>query len=107
MTTDETLTAILKELQLQTALLRVAHASDVSALHWTIRSDPVDTCIVETLGDAGPMRAGDLYKAVAQVEGNPSEKTVKRHVVRLEELGIVRRLGAGSHIEYELTGLVE
>ena len=59
-TTDELLTAILRELQLQTALLRVAHASEIGALHWTVRSDPVDAAIVEALGASGPMGAGAL-----------------------------------------------
>lgn len=53
------------------------------------------------------MRAGAPYQAVSRAEGQPSESTITRHLVRLEELGIVRRTGGGSHVEYELTGLVE
>ena len=100
---------MIKELRLQTAILRAAFRNELESLSAEIRADPLSAAILDVLQESGPLPSGDLRtKALARTgpgRGN-SDRTVVRRLSTLEEKGIVRRLGSGPSVVVELTGLV-
>lgn len=97
---------VLREMQMQTAILRAAHSAVLTKLAEDLRSDEVNAAIIAALSDAPEaVSAGTLIDQVVR-EKSKSKRTIQRRFNSLEEIGVVRRIGTGSSIKYELTGLV-
>ena len=100
-------TKILQELQLQTAIIRIAIRSQIEALSDGLRGDHLTSTIIDTLSDQGRMTAGALWEAVTSADQDAVRRTFNRRLSSLAESGVVRRTGGGRSSSYELTGLVQ
>ena len=97
---------LLREAQMQTAILRAAHREALSELSASLRSNDTSAAIMEALRQkAGPLAARELTDGVTN-SAKVSLRTVQARVSHLEEMGVLRRLGAGPNTSYELTGLL-
>lgn len=97
---------LLSELRLQTAILRAGFRAELDALVLQVRGDELSSAILDVLG-SGPQSAGNLQIKVRALLPKTSERTMRRRLGSLVEVGALRRNGAGSQISYELTGLLE
>ncbi len=98
---------ILRELQVQTSILRIAFKKEIESLSAELRGDELTSAIVEVLGDEGDTKTGVLWSAVKAAYPGAVRRTFGRRLAALAESGVLRRTGAGSSTSYELTGLVQ
>jgi hypothetical protein len=94
---------VVERLDMLIAILRLAHREEIESARAVIRSDEVNTAILE--GAADWVGAGKLGAAAAK-KTKQSERTVKRRVAELLGSGLLQKKGAGTSIEYRTTGLV-
>lgn len=103
MTTGEEL---LREVQMQTAILRAAHRDALAGLSTSLREDKTSDAIMEVLrGSSAPLSVTAILER-APDDATLARRTVQTRLGQLEEMGVVRRLGAGASTTYELTGLL-
>ena len=97
---------LLREVQMQTAILRAAYREVLSDMEEHLRSDTTFSAIIKVMEECTEgVAAGTLIEHAATA-ANSSKRTIQRRLSKLEEMGVVRRTGRGSNIKYELTGLV-
>lgn len=97
---------LLREVQMQTAILRAAHRGALTDLARELREDDASGAIMEALSESSePLSARAISDTVAGTT-EVSHRTVQARLAHLEELGVVRRIGAGPSTRYELTGLI-
>jgi hypothetical protein len=68
-----------------------------------VRAEPTYAAILEKTDKE--ISAGKLISSVAS-KTKQSDRTVKRRVAELIEMGAIRRTGAGNSVSYQATGLV-
>lgn len=104
MSPQSDISALEEKLDLLISLLRIAHRDPLQAERDAILADPISRSILGLTTDW--ISAGALQKSVAQ-NAKTSVPTVKRRIAELVERGLLKRAGAGAHIEYRATGLIE
>ena len=97
---------IVRELQVQSAILRIAFKEQIESLSDELRGDGLASAIIDVLADEGPTASGDLWTGVKALETSAVRRTFVRRLTWLAEIGAVRRVGAGRSTSYELTGLL-
>lgn len=99
---DNTLEA---KLDLLIALLRVAYREPLEQRRAEVLSDPAAQAIVRE-ASRGWIDAGAL-KAAAAKGGKVSKPTAERRIAELVADGVLRRAGAGPHVRYRSSGLID
>lgn len=99
---DNTLEA---KLDLLIALLRVAHRGPIEERRAEVLSDPPTRAILQAAA-RGWIDAGAL-KAKAVKSGKVSKPTAERRIAELVADGVLRREGAGPHVRYRSSGLID
>lgn len=97
--------ALLKELRLQTAILKAGFKEGLSELASSVRDDEISGAALEIL-EAGPLSAGAIRAAIAKKVNGAADRTISRRLASMVELGVLHRSGQGSQITYELTGII-
>lgn len=101
---------LLREVRLQSAILRAAFRDRIDALAREVHQDAVSRVVVEVLSESGRTAAGALKDAVVKrvPEGTDvSPRTISRRLADLENKGVVEQIGQGRSTEYVLTRLIE
>jgi hypothetical protein len=85
------------------AILQLAHQGEIESARATIRSDKVNSAILDGAKTWTP--AGKLTRAV---KGNTkqSSATINRRISDLIALGVLEKRGGGPATEYRSTGLI-
>ncbi len=97
---------LLREVRMQTAILRAAHRGALTDLATELHEDEASGAVMEALSEsAEPLSARAISNVVAGTT-KVSHRTVQARLAYLEELGVARRLGSGPSTRYELTGLI-
>jgi DNA-binding transcriptional ArsR family regulator len=92
-------------LDLLISLLRIAYREPIEAEHQRVLSDPASKAILGAARrdwiDAGELkrRAGSGTQA--------SKPTIERRIAELVDRGVLSRRGAGGHVQYRSTGLID
>ena len=100
---------MLREIRLQTAILKAAFRDRIDAFMEEVRADHVATGIIDHLDQNRRTRSGVLKAAVAKAmpQGtDASTRTISRRLAELENKGAIEKLGQGNNTEYQLTGLI-
>jgi Fic family protein len=100
MTTDEDL---VRRLDTIIAILQLAHRDEIESARATIRSDKVNTTILDGTKTWTP--AGKLTSAV-KAKTKQSPATINRRIADLLGLGVLEKQGGGPATEYRATGLI-
>ncbi len=98
---------VLRELRVQTSILRIAFRGEIEAVGDSLRKDSLAAAIIEALSENGSMRGGALWEQVLASCPGSVRRTFNRRLSSLGEAGVVSRSGAGSGSQYELTGLIQ
>jgi Fic family protein len=85
------------------AILQLAHRDDIESARTTIRSDKVNTAILDSTKFWTP--AGKLTSAV-KGKTKQSPATINRRITDLIALGVLEKQGGGPSTEYRSTGLI-
>jgi hypothetical protein len=93
------------KLDLMIALLRVAHREPLAERRSEILSDPTADAILRATA-RGWVDAGAL-KLAATEGGRVSRPTAERRIAELVADGVLRRAGAGAHVRYRSSGLID
>lgn len=100
---------LLKEMRLQSAILRAAFRDRIDALAREVEQDPVAASVVNVLRENGRMASGTLKDAVSKrvPKGTDiSQRTIARRFADLENKGVIEQIGQSRNTEYELTRLI-
>lgn len=100
---SEILEEVLNEQRISNALLRTLATEELNTLLDALAADPIDGVLVRTLVD-GQEAAASLTAAVTK-EAKVTARAVRLHAAQLIDDGVIQRIGAGSQVEYRLTGL--
>ena len=99
----------LRELRLQTSILRAAFKDRLDALAQAVYSDPISAAIVAHLKEHGRTRSGPLKEAVTKLVPQGTDtpnRTIGRRLAELENDGVIERSGQTANTEYDLSRLV-
>jgi hypothetical protein len=99
---DNTLEA---KLDLLIGLLRVAYREPLEKRRTEVLSDPAARAILQAAA-RGWVDAGTL-KSMAAKGGKVSRPTAERRIAELVADGVLRRAGAGPHVRYRSSGLID
>jgi hypothetical protein len=94
-----------EKLDLLIGLMRVAYREPLQAEQARILADPVTRAILRAAAKDW-IDAGEL-KAKGAKQGKASKPTAERRIAELVADGHLRRAGAGSHVRYRSSGLVD
>ena len=100
---------LLREMRLQTAILRAGFRDRLDALGKEVAADPVSQAIISHLQEVGQTKSGALKEAAPKLVSNGTDvsgRTILRRLAELENKGVIERIGTGGNIEYRLTGLI-
>lgn len=93
------------KLDLLIGLLRLAYREPLGQRRIEILSDPASKAILQ-LATREWIDAGEL-KALAAKRARVSKPTVERRIAELVADAVLRRAGAGAHVRYRSSGLIE
>jgi hypothetical protein len=93
------------KLDLLIGLLRLAYREPLEQRRTDILSDPASKAILQ-LAARDWVDAGEL-KSVAAKRAKVSKPTVERRIAELVGDGVLRRAGAGAHVSYRSSGLID
>ncbi len=94
---------VLQRLDRIIAILQIAHKDPLDRAREEVAADKVDAAILSLAAKETP--AGKLVKAV-EAKTKQTGRSVRKHIARLIERGLLEKSGASHATTYKATGLI-